>query len=64
MDIAKLSKYMNHEIVVNSNSHGTIVWHGASNSWHIVWQPKEALLLTDEFIEKIQVNGNNLVLVV
>jgi hypothetical protein len=70
----EFQKYINNEIVVildGVNGTGNIVWHSASDSWHIVWKetgsdPKPDVhitKLTKKMISEIEVIGNTLVLV-
>ena len=74
MDKTLFEKYLNREITVKIDGvdgRGTIVWHGNSNSWHIVWEvttgndrgEKRTTSITDEIISEMEIIGTDLVLV-
>ena len=74
MDATLFEKMLNREIIVKIDGvdgSGTIVWHGASNSWHIIWEEttgevrgaKHTTPITDEMIEEMEIISSDLVLV-
>lgn len=74
MDATLFEKMLNREITVKIDGvdgSGTIVWHGASNSWHIVWEETigenrgttHTTTITDQMIEEMEIISSNVVLV-
>ena len=74
MTKTEFQKFINREIIIKIDGvdgRGNIVWHSASDSWHVVWKETGAnakpgmriTSMTDEIISEIAVVGNDLVLV-